>query len=71
MPTVYPVCTRTFSIDEKKGLNLLNPLWCMVGRERFERSTSGLKVINSIMSPIITTRPKDSLLYLLNKVIMP
>jgi len=46
-------------------------LWCMVGRERFERSTSGLKVIDSIMSPIITTRPKDSLLYLLHKVIMP
>ena len=42
--TTRPARARTFSIDEKKGLNLLNPFRCMVGRERFERSTSGLKV---------------------------
>ena len=31
-------------LDEKKGFNLLNPFNNMVGRERFERSTNGLKV---------------------------
>jgi len=51
------VCTRTFSIDEKKGLNLLNPLWCMVGRERFERSTIGLKVIVLTISQTFPTTP--------------
>ena len=42
--TTRPARARTFSIDEKKALNRLKALWCMVGRERFERSTSGLKV---------------------------
>jgi len=44
VPFVYPVCTRVISPDEKKGLNFLNPFCNMVGRERFERSTSGLTV---------------------------
>ena len=43
-PILYHACTRVDFTDIKKGLNLLNPLWCMVGRERFERSTIGLKV---------------------------
>jgi len=34
---------QVFSLDEKKGFKLLNPFRYMVGRERFERSTSGLK----------------------------
>ena len=34
---------RIFSLDEKKALNRLKAFKCMVGRERFERSTSGLK----------------------------
>jgi hypothetical protein len=39
------VCTQHFSIDEKKALNRLKAFNNMVGRERFERSTSGLKVL--------------------------
>jgi hypothetical protein len=43
------VCTQTFSTDEKKALNRLKAFNDMVGRERFERSTSGLKVFNPMV----------------------
>jgi len=36
---------QVFSLGEKKGFKLLNPFRYMVGRERFERSTSGLKAL--------------------------
>jgi hypothetical protein len=44
---------RIFSLDEKKALNRLKAFKCMVGRERFERSTSGLKVLQSFKPLII------------------
>jgi hypothetical protein len=45
---------QIFPIDEKKALNLLKAFNNMVGRERFERSTSGLKVLLSIVYQLIT-----------------
>ena len=51
---------QVFSLGEKKGFKLLNPFRYMVGRERFERSTSGLKVIAitiSLKTPSITQSP--------------
>jgi hypothetical protein len=37
------VVSANFSIGEKKAFNRLKAFNNMVGRERFERSTSGLK----------------------------
>jgi len=48
---------RIFSLDEKKALNRLKAFKCMVGRERFERSTSGLKVIVLTISQTFPTTP--------------
>jgi len=45
--------SHIFWIDEKKALNHLKAFNNMVGRERFERSTIGLKVIVIVLSLLI------------------